>query len=272
MTLASSQTNAQLEEHALHERRCLLLARGLHKSYRDPAGQRIDVIQDISLDVSTRKVIGIIGPSGSGKSTLLRLLAGLENPDAGTISFGDSPVDQPPPIPLVLQTPALLPWRTVRQNMSLGLELLHKNDTGAEVDRYIDLMGLSGFSDYLPRDLSGGMKARVSIGRALVAASELVLFDEAFTELDEITRQTLNDIFCERVERHGLAAVVVSHDISEAIYLADEILVLTKRPAAIAKTFTITLPRPRYPHIRSDTAFLDVVQPIRQFVAEIWRT
>jgi len=249
----------------------LITAMSLRKWYAKPNGERIDVLDNISLKIRPGTVVSVVGPSGSGKSTLLRVLAGIEEPDAGSVTYSYGSGDKTPPIPMVLQTPALLPWRTVRDNIALSLELLGRTDRKVAAENYTTLMGLGGFADFFPKDLSGGMKARVSIGRALVAASELVLFDEAFTELDEVTRQTLNDIFCKHVEERGLAAVIVSHDIAEAVYLADEIVVLTKRPARIAKTFSIELRRPRRPEIRSSSEFAEIVLPIRSFAAETWQ-
>lgn len=249
--------------------RALITVDQISKSYTKPTGEHIQVLDGLSFDIRAGKVIGIVGPSGCGKSTLLRLVAGLEIPERGTVIFHDS--RQPPPVPMVLQTPALLPWRTVHDNIKLGLEFLALQNTDAKTQAYVTLMGLEGFDSFLPKDLSGGMKARVSIGRALVTANDLVLFDEAFTELDEVTRQTLNDIFCEHVEKSGLAAVVVSHDIAETVYLADEILILTKRPCQIAKRVTIELRRPRKPGVRLTREFEDIVHALRKFAINIWK-
>lgn len=261
----------ETDKKQLHDHNYLISAKNLHKSYSNPAQNQITVLNGISITIRPQRVIAIVGPSGSGKSTLLRLLAGIEQPDAGIIDYRYSSPKQLPPIPMVLQSPALLPWRTVRENIALSLELLRKNTSTSEVDHYIEIMGLYGFSESLPKDLSGGMRARVSIGRALIVASDLVMFDEAFTELDEVTRQTLNDIFCQHVEQKGLAAVVVSHDIAEAVYLADEVIVLTKRPSSVAATFQIELPRPRIPKLRTTSIFADTVNPLRDFVVGIWK-
>lgn len=255
----------------LNDRLYLISATGLHKSYSNPIQNRINVLNGISITIYPQRVIAIVGPSGSGKSTLLRLLAGIEQPDTGIVDYKYASRNQLSAIPMVLQSSALLPWRTVRENIALSLELLGKSANASDLDRYVHLMGLNGFAESLPRDLSGGMRARVSIGRALVAASDLVMFDEAFTDLDEVTRQTLNDIFCQHVEHNGLAAVVVSHDIAEAVYLADEVIVLTKRPSEIAATFQIELPRPRNPQLRTTLKFTNVVNPLREFVVSIWK-
>lgn len=259
------------QEDCTHRGNHLISATDLQKSYSNPTQDRISVIGGISIEVHRQRVIAVVGPSGSGKSTLLRLLAGIEQPDSGTVHYQYGLPHQLSAVPMVLQTPALLPWRTVRENIALSLELLGKCAHASELDRYVDLMGLNGFAESLPRDLSGGMCARVGIGRALIAASDVVMFDEAFTELDEVTRQTLNDIFCQHVEEKGLAAVVVSHDIAEAVYLADEVMVLTQRPSKIAATFQIKLPRPRTPELRKTTAFASVVSPLREFVVNIWK-
>lgn len=258
-----SGTECEEEQH-------LINTVGLKKQYAGSNDDRIDVLDGISLNIKSGQVICVIGPSGCGKSTLLRLIAGIEKPDCGDIFFHFGNGNKLPPISMVLQTPALLPWRNVRDNIMLGLELLGKTDNFVAAENYVQLMGLNGFSTFLPKDISGGMKARVSIGRALIAASKLVLFDEAFTELDEVTRQSINDIFCQHIEQKNLAAVVVSHDIAEAVYLADEVIVLTNRPATISKTFTIHLPRPRRSSIRLSTEFINVVKPIREFITKSW--
>jgi NitT/TauT family transport system ATP-binding protein len=249
----------------------LISARDLKKWYSRPNGKRIEVLDGITLDIPRKTVLGILGPSGCGKSTLLRVLAGIEKPNDGSIVYACASDDQIPPIPIVLQTPALLPWRTVHANIRLSLELLGRSDRVPIAERYAKLMGLEDFAGFLPKDLSGGMKARVSIGRALAAASDLVILDEAFTELDEVTRQVLNDVFCQHVEERSLAAVVVSHDVGEAVYLSDEVLVLTRRPATIARRFSVLLPRPRRPDIRKTPEFLNTVNPIRQFVEDTWK-
>jgi NitT/TauT family transport system ATP-binding protein len=265
----SIASQSQVENNAMLEP--LIKAVDLRMSYEKPSGKRVDVLGGISLEIEPKKVLSIVGPSGCGKSTLLRILAGVESCQSGSVSYGGMEKQRVPPIPMVLQSAALLPWRTVRQNIALGLELLGSSQPEAVAEEYATIVGLAGFTDSLPKNLSGGMQARVSIARALVIASDLVLFDEAFTELDEVTRQTLTDIFCQHVEERGLAAIIVSHDIAEAAYLADEVVVLTKRPATVARVFKTDFPRPRRSQSRLHPDFTKTVQAIREFAVRTWR-
>ncbi len=244
-------------------------AQGITKCYSQPNGEFIDVLGEISLEIPQGKVVGIIGPSGSGKSTLLRILAGIEEPSTGVVRYPKS--DSFPAIPIVFQSSALLPWKTALENIAFGLELLNLPDSNRIARSYLHKMGLSDFADFLPTELSGGMQARISIGRALACATELVFFDEAFTGLDEVTRRNLNNLFCHQIEVRELSALVVSHNIEEAIYLSDYLIVLTERPARVAECFKIDLPRPRSSEIRYMNSFIDLVKSIRIHVNKLWR-
>lgn len=248
----------------------VFVATDISHSYIKPNGQFINILNNISFALKEREIVSIIGPSGCGKSTFLRILAGIEEPTCGQINYSYSNKNSLPPVPIVMQTAALLPWETVYGNIALCQRLLGQRNQPNKIISYINQMGLSEFSDFLPKDLSGGMKARVSIARALIGAQKLIFFDEAFTELDEITRQYLNDIFNKQVEQDKLAAVVISHDINEAVYLASRVIVLTQRPATIAKIFHIPLEYPRTPELRHSSKFIDIVKDIREFSKKIW--
>lgn len=249
----------------------IFTVQNISHSYIKPNGQFINVLYNISFVLKDQEIVSIIGPSGCGKSTFLRIMAGIEEPTSGQIHYLYGDKNSLPPVPIVMQTSALLPWETVYGNISLCQRLLEHKEQPNKILSYIKQMGLSEFSDFLPKDLSGGMKARVSIARALVAAQKLIFFDEAFTELDEITRQGLNDIFNNQVRKKELAAVVVSHDINEAVYLANRVIVLTQRPATIAKIFHIPLEYPRTPELRHSSIFIDIVKNIREFSMAAWK-
>jgi len=249
----------------------LLTIKDVYKFYRTPDGTILNVLDGISFDIRAGTITSIIGPSGCGKSTLLRIIAGIEVPSNGNVTYHYGDHKSRPPIPMVLQESALLPWRSVHDNIALSLELLQKHTDAHAIEELIIALGLDGFENALPKELSGGMKARVSIGRALIAASNLVLFDEAFSELDEITRQLINDIFCQHIENSSLSAVVISHDISEAVYLSDRIIILTTRPTKISNIIDITFPRPREPQLRRTADYFDIINTIRSIASAQWK-
>lgn len=249
----------------------IFVTQNISHAYVKPNGESINVLCDISFAIKEQEIVSIIGPSGCGKSTFLRIMAGIEEPTSGQIHYLYGNQESLPPVPMVMQTSALLPWKTVYGNIELCQRILQHKHQSHNIISYIMQMGLSEFSDFLPKDLSGGMKARVSIARALIAAQKLIFFDEAFTELDEITRQSLNDIFIAQVERDKLAAIVVSHDINEAVYLANRVIVLSQRPATISKIFHVPLKYPRTPELRNSTQFTDIVGVIRDYSKKIWK-
>ena len=251
--------------------RPLIDAANLCLTYKNQSGNVMSIIDDISVQLEYGEVIAIIGPSGSGKSCLLRLLAGVELPSSGEVSYNFGNDLDWPAVPIVLQTPALLPWRTVRENIQLGLEIGNRSSSGDDaVTDIIHSVGLNGFEEFLPKALSGGMKARVSIARALIGNAPVVLFDEAFTELDECTRRRLTTLFSTQVEQRKMSAVIVSHNIDEAVFLADRLFILTPRPAKIDSVINIGLPRPRCDAIWQSRTFTDLVANVRNRIEKLW--
>lgn len=214
-------------------------------------GRVFDVLDDVSFDIRSRDFVCIVGPSGCGKSTLLREIVGLDHPTSGEIVFEGQPVRaENPRISMVFQSFALFPWLTVAQNVELGLEA-HKvpeSERHAKAKQYIEVVGLAGFENAYPRELSGGMKQRVGIARALVMDPILLCMDEPFSALDALTAQNLRDEILQLWSTPGIppsAVLMVTHSIDEAVYLADRIVALSARPGKIVKVETIDLPRPR---------------------------
>lgn len=212
---------------------------GLRKRYDQSGG--ISVLENIDIDVQPGEFICVLGESGCGKSTLLQILGGFEKADLGSVSIDGYPVTGPSSwTGMVFQEPALLPWLSVEKNITLGLEI-RKIATykKLDVERLIQLMGLKDFERYYPAQLSGGMAQRVSIARVLVGDPKVILFDEPFSSLDVFTRMRLQTELLNIWQRERFTAVFVTHDIDEAICLADRIVLLTPRPASIAGIFEV---------------------------------
>jgi ABC-type nitrate/sulfonate/bicarbonate transport system ATPase subunit len=220
--------------------------RGVSHAF-DLGGSRLPVLDAIDLSVAAGEFVALLGPSGCGKSTLLRLVSGLEQPSAGIISANDSPIDRPDPSRiLVFQDPTLFPWATVRNNVATGLEargvLAHQR---SRVDAALDLVGLAAFAEAYPHQLSGGMAQRAALARALVNDPALLLLDEPLGKLDSLTRLTLQVELVALWRRAGFTALLVTHDVEEALLLASRIIVLTERPARIKAEFVVERPYPR---------------------------
>lgn len=210
---------------------------------------RLAVLRDITLDVACNEFVALVGPSGSGKSTLLHILAGLLMPSAGVVRFDGAPLDGPQRrIGFVFQHANLMPWRSVLDNIALPLELAGAppDERASAAHNLIGLVGLQGFEDAYPAKLSGGMAQRVAIARALITEPDVLLLDEPFGALDALTREQLGEELL-RIwqDQPNRAVVMVTHSISEAILLADRVLVLSPRPGHIEAAFDISLPRPR---------------------------
>lgn len=216
------------------------------------------VLRDISFEVLPSQFVCILGPSGSGKTTLLRVLAGLLPTSEGQVTLKGQRLHGPPPgVGIVFQKANLMPWRTVTENITLPLELQDQaNDsTRALAQELIDLVGLQGFEQALPRDLSGGMAQRVAIARALVHDPDLLLLDEPFGALDAITRERMGEELLRIWAVRHKTIVMITHDISEALYLADRVLVLSDRPAQVELDLPVSLPRPRSEAVRYTAEF-----------------
>ncbi len=214
-------------------------------------GRPQPALQGVTMRVSEGEFVAVVGPSGCGKSPLLRIVMGLEHPTAGRVLYKSKALEGLNlRAAMAFQTFALIPWLNVSENVALGLEArgLSAEEVQGRVDRYIELMELKGFEDAYPRELSGGMKQRVGLARALAVEPELLCLDEPFSALDALTAQTLCDEFLELWlgRRTGLLAVLmITHLIEEAVYMADRVLVMSRRPGRIVGEVPVALPRPR---------------------------
>jgi NitT/TauT family transport system ATP-binding protein len=223
----------------------------------DLDGKILPVLNHVSLHIEPGELVSLLGPSGCGKSTLLRLVAGLEAPALGTITADGAPITGPDPSRVVMfQDPTLYPWRTVRANVSLGLEargLLRRQ--GHRVDQALQLVGLTQFAGAYPHQLSGGMAQRVSLARALVNDPGLLLLDEPLGKLDSMTRMTMQQELVSLWQRTGFTSLLVTHDVEEALFMSNRVIVLSDRPATIKADIAVDLPFPRH---RGDPRLADL--------------
>jgi NitT/TauT family transport system ATP-binding protein len=207
------------------------------------------IFDGLSIDVQPGEFLSIIGPSGCGKTTLLNLLSGFLFPGKGSIKLRGEPIaPEDPHFGYVFQHATLFPWLSAIENVEFGLRMeakLNPNERREKAARYLQLVGLEGFEDYLPRHLSGGMQQRVSLARALVMEPRLLLMDEPFGALDAITRETMNDELLRLWDELGQTVVFITHDIDEAVYLSDRIVVLHRPPNGMFRDLKNDLPRPR---------------------------
>lgn len=226
----------------------------------------LHVLNDVSFNVLESEFVCLLGPSGSGKSTLLRILAGLLPYSAGEVLLDGQHLDGPRSgVGIVFQKANLMPWRTVLENITLPLELQSSAAANGQAAgrELVELVGLSGFEDAIPRDLSGGMAQRVAIARALVHDPDLLLLDEPFGALDAITRERMGEELLRIWNARCKTVLMVTHDISEALFLADRVLVLSERPARIKLALEVDLPRPRREAMRYTREFGDLAQQLR---------
>jgi NitT/TauT family transport system ATP-binding protein len=224
--------------------------REVSQSFRDPASkeERL-VLQDVSLSVAAGEVVALIGPSGCGKTTVLNCVAGLLSPTAGTVTFNGVTVSgiQAPKIAYMMARDALFPWRTALQNVQLSLEVVRtKEDIDAKARNALKLVGLDGFENHFPTQLSHGMRQRVALARTLAVGASTWVMDEPFSALDAFTRASIHSLFSEIREAEGKTVLLVTHDLAEAILLADRIAVMGTRPGRIKQVYTVPFPRPRH--------------------------
>lgn len=222
----------------------LLSISHVERDFTSPNGQRVQALSDVSLDVRPGELVSIIGPSGCGKTTLLRLIAGLDKPQQGSVTFKGRPIEAPnPERGYVFQQGSLFPWLTVRENVAFGLKAQGKyREHAGEVDDYLAKVGLTGFEHAYPHQISGGMAQRVAIARALIDHPEVLLLDEPMGALDSFTRADLQDRLLDLWEQYHMTMVLVTHDVDEAIYLGNRVVIMSPRPGHIKEIVPIDLP------------------------------
>ncbi|VFR92782.1 Alkanesulfonates ABC transporter ATP-binding protein / Sulfonate ABC transporter, ATP-binding subunit SsuB [plant metagenome] len=228
-------------------------ATGAHVSVRgvshhfDLEGERLDVLDAIDLDIQPGEFVALLGPSGCGKSTLLRLVAGLDRPAGGELLADGQEITEPDPSRVVVfQDPTLFPWRTVHDNVALGLQARGLLRTqGHRIAQALELVGLQRFGSAYPHQLSGGMAQRVALARALVNDPSVLILDEPLGKLDSLTRLTMQSELVSLWQQVGYTALLVTHDVEEALFMANRIIVLSDRPARIKEVITNPLPYPR---------------------------
>ena len=242
-----------------------VLIESVGKRYESDQGP-VQALADVSFEVTPGEFVCIVGPSGSGKTTLFRIVAGLESPTSGTVYLNDEPVTEPnPDMGVVFQEYHLFPWRTVRGNVRFGLEKgpVPADERERRVERLIELVGLEGFEDSYPKELSGGMKQRVALARALAVDPSLLLMDEPFGAVDAQTKAMLQGELLDIWERTGKTVLFVTHDIEEAVTLADRIVVMGTEPGRVREVVDVDLPRPRS---RTDDGFGEYYEHVLELI------
>ena len=225
-----------------------LSVQGVSKSFVSTRGERIQALDDIGFDVAPGEFVCLIGPSGCGKSTLLNLVAGLERPDGGEIRINDRPVTEPGPDRAVLfQEPSLFPWMTVLGNIEFALQLVGvpRGERAEQAMTWLRKVHLTRFANAQPHELSGGMRQRAALARALAARPEVLLGDEPFGALDAQSREILQQELQQVWSEAGNTFVFVTHNVREAVFLADRVIVMSARPGTLLAEYRITAPRPR---------------------------
>jgi NitT/TauT family transport system ATP-binding protein len=245
----------------------LLRLQGLSHRYPGRNSTGLLALDGVTIEVDAGDFFSLLGPSGCGKSTLLRLIAGLETPTGGRIDWPDG---RPTPgdVGFVFQEPTLMPWADVTDNVRLPLRLTGRDSRTPDIAATLDLVGLSEFAKAYPRELSGGMKMRVSLARALVTKPRLLLLDEPFAALDEITRFRLNEDLLRIWQAQGCTVIFVTHSVFEAAFLSQRVAVMSARPGRIVADETIDLPLPRKAALRTDVAYGAICRKLSDRLAQ----
>ena len=246
----------------------ILTVRNLSAVFADGA-EELTALQDVTFSVADQEFVCILGPSGSGKSTLLRILGGLLTPTEGQVTLAGQPLQGPhPKVGLVFQDSNLMPWRSVFQNVFLPLELrgIPANEAASQVETLLELVGLCGFEDYLPHNLSGGMAQRVAIARSLIHDPDVLLLDEPFGALDALTRERMGAELSRIWQVRRKTVLMVTHAIDEALLLSDRVLVLSSQPGRLVLDAPVDLPRPRVEALRYTPEFSALAQQLRSAI------
>lgn len=249
----------------------LLSVRRVFKKYRSKAGADVVALADVSVAVRNGEVVSIVGPSGCGKSTLLMIAAGLVRPTAGSVCLDNKEIHGPHPgLGVAFQRDCLLEWRNVRDNILAQIDLRgwKRGPYQARVDQLLDVVGLTGQDRRYPKELSGGMRQRVSLCRALVHEPEVLLLDEPFGALDALTRERINVDVSALCTRWHNAVVLVTHDISEAVFMGDRVIVMATNPGRVVSVVDVPLAHPRSISMRGDPVYSETVSQIRATLVE----
>lgn len=241
----------------------ILTIENVSRTYSDDKNNLVEALQNINLNVHEGEFVSIIGASGCGKTTLLRLIGGLDKPESGELRLQGNIILEPSPERgYIFQQGSLFQWLTVEQNIAAGLKARHiYKKSKNEIPHYIDLIGLNGFEKSYPHQISGGMAQRVAIARALINNPKLLLLDEPMGALDSFTRADIQEKLLELQQQNNTTMVLVTHDVDEAIYLSNRIVIMTPRPGKISDIIDVSLPHPRH---RGGAEFLS----IRRFILE----
>jgi len=238
----------------------------------DSRGGRITALTGVDLAIKENEFVAIVGASGCGKSTLLNLVAGFEHPTSGAVLVGGAPVTRPgPDRGVVFQQSALFPWLTVRQNIAFGLDLAAnkaRKPRGPDVDAIIKRVGLAAFAKHYPSQLSGGMRQRAAIASVLVIDPGVLLMDEPFGALDALTRSLMQDFLLELWEENRKTVLLVTHDITEAVYLADRLVIMAGHPGRVREIVSVDLPRPRRYALQADPGFIRLRDHVTRIVRD----
>ncbi|MEM1938071.1 MAG: ABC transporter ATP-binding protein [Candidatus Caldarchaeum sp.] len=245
----------------------MISVRNVTKVFKTLTGADVVALKDVSFDVEEGEFIAIVGPSGCGKSTLLRIVAGLVPSSGGEILIEGRRVDGPAKgVGMVFQTPVLMPWKKVVENIVFPLQIMGRNSevNDSNLSRLMRLLGLEGFENAYPFELSGGMQSRVSIGRALITSPKILLMDEPFGALDALTREKMGLELLNIWREYRNTVLFVTHDVAEAVFLADRVVVMSARPGRIKNIVRIELERPRDLAIKSSQHFAEYTLNVRR--------
>lgn len=244
----------------------------VRKSFYDPDNrERLNVLEDIVINANEGEIVSIVGPSGCGKSTLLNIIAGFETVEDGKVIYCGKPVQEPSSQrAMVFQSAVLFPWLTVRDNISYGLRRKGENKSSIHdlTDKYIELVGLKGFENFYPDQLSGGMQQRVALGRVLVLHPNVLLMDEPFASLDALSRSSMQQLLLNLWQEFKPIILFVTHDVEEALFLADLVYIMSKRPGKIIRKLQVPFIRPRTLSLTTTKPFTHLKNEVMNILIE----
>jgi NitT/TauT family transport system ATP-binding protein len=243
----------------------------VRKSFRVKGQSDLLALDGVSFEVGEGEFVALLGPSGCGKSTILRMAAGLDEPTSGEVTVGGAhpaSLAQSHELGVAFQEHALLPWSSVRRNIELPYRLAGRKVDDAKVQQMIDMVGLAGCETLRPKQLSGGMRQRAAIARALILDPRVLLLDEPFGALDAVTRRRMNLELARIWAEHRITTLLVTHDVEEAVFLADRVIVMTGRPGSVAREQTVSIPRPRSSEATRERSFHELVDELTGVVEQ----